>query len=327
MRIQPLWLRRLLAGATVALGMLVSCQDHGADLPAPAMLAADASTVSQWRPPTAVANTVGVVTMRSTAGAICSAVPIADTPYIVTAAHCLVNEAGVVQHAALRIEVDHTPVYNPVESFVLPFGYFNDRRDAHDVAILTTERPWHYGVSGVGLGDSNVVSVDAYAVQSIDEYGRRLTPDDLREIDTLLQHCVDETCREGLTPPRTVTTCAVDRALYQHGIESVTASCGFVFGASGGPVVATLVDGRRHLVGVVSTVYTGWRINGFAPGSVVAALLEGDGIVIDAAPFPPEWQDTSWPRSLTPSDVARAVGTSGFGVATTRYTETLNGAL
>lgn len=264
-----------------------------------------ARALDHWEPPTAVPNTVGVVTVHSTTGIACSAIPVAGTSYIITAAHCLVDDDRIVQNAAFHIQVDGVAVHNPVETFALPFGYFGEQWAAYDVAVLTTSRPWYYGVDGIGTDGGEVHALDAYGVQSVDDTGSRLTPDDLDALDEVRRHCDDTACLTRLAPPvRAVTKCSIEPSLFGRGAEHVVAPCGLVNGASGGPVIATLSDGRNHLLGVTSTVYTGWRVNGFAAGSVVSALLEGDGMVVAAAPFPHGWDDPTWPRAFTPSAVA-----------------------
>lgn len=255
---------------------------------------------SRWTAPKKVLNTLGVVRVHMQYDGLCSGIPIVNTVYIVTAAHCLTNydpansniDAASITPQAVYMSIDGTNINNPATSYTFHATYLTDTSEpALDVAVIATSRRWSYGVE-LGHVDDETVAVHAYGYQYVDAGGWRLTPENVERQLRI----------RGVGVANAVTRCSLDVETYRHfAHHGIT--CGMSPGASGGPVIATQRDGSYRLVGVVARASHHWRVTRFGDSSIVDELLDGGGIVIMSGAWPESWDAAGWPPALTPGYV------------------------
>lgn len=195
----------------------------------------------------------------------CSGSPIKGTNLVITAAHCVMEPGtgAVGKRYDLRVEHNDTR-FNVVEVYldmeVSPLPHPED-----DVAILVLDRQVPGAKLEVASSFDGKIDAKLIGYQPSTGWGSWLRGEDY------------SSHRENL-PTSFVARPAVCKVpagsaewVKDPGIWSV--SCGFVPGASGGPLVA-VIDGKPALVGVASTVNKKLTHNGIAPLAKVLELLE-----------------------------------------------------
>ena len=196
-------------------------------------------------------------------GGLCSGTPIAGTPYVVTAAHCVLTDSGDVRQ---RSVVRDGVVYRSTSVFV-DTRYHDNPIVELDAAVLVLEEiiPGPSAQLGLALPESGWVTLAGF--QPIDEHGALVRPDETT----------------GQTAPKPGVGRPVDEAIHPAGcVESVqsltvtavrvTVPCGLVPGASGGPLLA-IDNGELVLVGILSTVANQYTTNGVVPLDSLHELL------------------------------------------------------
>jgi hypothetical protein len=187
-------------------------------------------------------------------GHVCSGTPITGTVYVVTAAHCVLNERGdVVQRTVVR---DH--VWYPAVDVLVDTRYHDRPSEALDAAVLVMARPIPGPSVRVGADLPDSGSVTLAGLQPLDSDGSLLRGRKGVDAQTALPYeaagCVDSIDALNVSPDRVIVP------------------CGLVRGGSGGGLYAEQ-DGELVLVGILSTVMAGERANGVVPLASLQELL------------------------------------------------------
>jgi hypothetical protein len=258
--------RALVAGAVLAVGALVA--------PLPTTATARGATVpeslhdafhrtSAVEGPMVMQGDVVDVLVRVRGGAFCSGTPIANTVYVVTAAHCVLDPAGRV---GARSVVRDGVTYAATEVLV-DTRYSAEPSPRLDAAVLVMDRVLPGPSAALGLSVPSTGSVTLAGFQAVDTDGTLLRghgphdapmPKDatghLIEIESAPAGCIEQVAELRVTRDR------------------VDVPCGLIPGASGGGLFAA--DGRSVvLVGIVSTVAPDLSSNGVVPVESLHELL------------------------------------------------------
>ena len=232
-------------------------------LPTGAATATDVVGTDDTRPHVLGGEVAGVI-VRIRGGDVCSGTPISDTPYVVTAAHCVLDADGTVasSRTVLRDGVSYTPV-----SVLVGPRYQEAPGPGVDVAVLVMDRviPGPSALLGERVPAHGTLTLAGFQPLDTDgsllrgaRYGDRPVPRGARNgVVTIVS-----------APAGCVNTAAAARA---HG-ASVKFPCGLIPGASGGGLFASQ-DGHLVLVGITSTVDLDLTTNGLAPMAAVHELL------------------------------------------------------
>ena len=232
-------------------------------LPTGAATATDVAGMDPSRPHV-LGGEVADVIVRIRGGAVCSGTPITATPYVVTAAHCVLDADGTV--ASSRTVLRDGVSYRPVSVLVGP-GYQEAPGPSVDVAVLVMDRviPGPSAVLGDRVPAHGTVTLAGFQPLDTDgsllrgaRYGDRPPP---------------RGAADGVVTVETAPAGCVNRASAARARgTSVSFPCGLIPGASGGGLFASH-DGHHVLVGVTSTVDLDLTTNGLAPMAAVHELL------------------------------------------------------
>jgi hypothetical protein len=213
--------------------------------------------------PHTIRGGIGDLLVRVRGGAFCSGTPITGTQYVVTAAHCVLDDAGrVAGRTVVRDGVTYTATAVLVDT-----RYVDEPSPELDAAVLVMEQPVPGPSASLGQSIPASGSVTLAGFQAIDSDGTLLRghgPHDaplpknasghLIEIASAPAGCVDDVAVVAVSPSR------------------VDVPCGLIPGASGGGLFVA-ADGSVVLVGVVSTVAPDLSSNGVVPIDSVHELL------------------------------------------------------
>lgn len=239
------------------IGFLVAVTVRGGGASASDLSAAPAG-------PRLLAGAAADVLVRIRGGAICSGTPIAGTRYVVTAAHCVLDDDGNV---ARRTVVRDGVEYRVAE--VLVDDHYHDAPTPElDAAVLVMEGavPGPAAELGDRLPVSGLVTLAGY--QPLDTDGsllRGTTPHDRPH----------PTGSDGgvVTVETAVAGCDLPATSVEVRDDQLRVPCGMVPGASGGSLLS-FDRGTAVLVGVTSTVAADLSANGITPVSGVHRLLD-----------------------------------------------------
>jgi Trypsin len=197
-------------------------------------------------------------------GHVCTGTPITGTVYVVTAAHCVLNERGEVEQRT--IVRDH--IRYPAVAVLVNTDYFDHPSDELDVAVLVMAHviPGPSARVGSALPDSGQVTLAGY--QPIDNDGTLLRgprPDD----HPLPQGATGT----SIDFPYRPAGCVESVQSLEVSAARVMVPCGLVQGASGGGLF-TEDNGELVLVGILSTVTADLSANGIVPLAALHELLD-----------------------------------------------------
>jgi hypothetical protein len=258
-------LRVLLAGLVLALGGLLMACPVNADSAShvPTVLHDAFHRDPRVERPHTIQGGVGELLVRVRGGAFCSGTPITGTQYVVTAAHCVLDDAGRV---ATRVVVRKGITYTAT-AVLVDTRYVDEPSPALDAAVLVMDQPVPGPSASLGQSIPASGSVTLAGFQAIDSDGTLLRghgPHDaalpknasghLIEIASAPAGCVDDVAVVAVSPSR------------------VDVPCGLIPGASGGGLFVA-AGGSAVLVGVVSTVAPDLSSNGVVPIDSVHELL------------------------------------------------------
>jgi hypothetical protein len=196
-------------------------------------------------------------------GPVCTGTPITGTPYVVTAAHCVLTDSGeVIQRTVVRDGIRY-----PAVAVLVNTEYADHPREEIDAAVLVLAHaiPGPSAQVGTALPTSGDVALAGY--QPIDSDG-----------SLLRGHGPNDHPRpKGATGTKVSTpyepaACVVSVDALKVGAARVTVPCGLIPGASGGPLF-TEVDGKLVLVGILSTVTADLSTNFIVPLDALHELL------------------------------------------------------
>jgi hypothetical protein len=207
---------------------------------------------------------VGDTVVRVWGSTVCSGTPLTGTKFVVTAAHCVLDEDGAIADYT-RVERDGVE-YFPVSIVVNP-SYHNSQGPLLDAAVLVMDQD----ISGPSatLADSfpNEGLVTVAGLQPLDTDGSLLrgTRWDNRPLPRGATHGVIEihTAPAGCVHP-------ASDAEITH--DQVNVPCGLIPGASGGGLFVER-DGELMLAGIISTVDRNLTYNGLVPLAALRQLL------------------------------------------------------
>jgi hypothetical protein len=225
--------------------------------------------------------------VRVRGSSMCSGTPITGTPFVITAAHCVLDgEGDVTAVTVVREGVEHTP-----QAVLVNPRYHDEPGPQLDAAVLIMERA--IPGSAATLGDTLPTQgrVTLAGLQPIDtdgtllrgtSYDDRPTPQGatgwLIEIESLPSGC--------MAPVSSI----------EVGANHLTVGCGLVPGASGGGLFVEQ-DGRVTLLGIISTVAHDLSSNGVTPPGAVHELLDHPAEYMHALPHGPDVALPPTPRS------------------------------
>jgi hypothetical protein len=211
---------------------------------------------------------VADVLVRVLGGGNCSGTPITGTNYVVTAAHCILDEEGEVD---ARTVVVRDGIEFKVTSALVDVRYHDEPSAELDAAVLIMEReiPGPSARLGSALPAHGTVTLAGY--QLIDTDGTLLRgtgPHDrphanvdagtTTELDVLPAGCVTSAEAVVVSP------------------SSLTVPCGLIPGASGGGLITEL-DGEPVLLGIISTVAADLSYNRLVSLPALERLLAHPG--------------------------------------------------
>ena len=247
----------LLAVASIAWG---SPQVQADDPPIGPPPRPDSSSTSG---PHRLDNDVADLMVHVRGGAVCTGTPIAETRYVVTAAHCVLDLDG---NPGARTVVRGADQYDAV-AVLVDTTYFDHPSARLDAAVLVLDRPLPGPAAGLGdqLPADGTLTVAGY--QPLDSDGTLLrgTNPDNRPLPT-------DSTGSVIVIQAAPAGCVVRAADIRESSESVSVPCGLIPGASGGGLYATTPDGIT-LLGIVSTVSHDLTHNGIVPLTSLRDLL------------------------------------------------------
>jgi hypothetical protein len=214
--------------------------------------------------PRRINGDVADVLVRVRGGAVCSGTPITGTQYVVTAAHCVLDDAGrVAARTVLRDGLTYA-----ARAVLVDTRYFDEPTPELDAAVLVMDRAVPGPSASLGPSFPSSGSVTLAGFQAIDTDGTLLRgsgPHDapqpkgasgqLIEIESAPAGCIADTADLTVTRQR------------------VDVPCGLIPGASGGGLFAS-GGGSIVLVGVVSTVAPDLSSNGVVPIESIHELMD-----------------------------------------------------
>ena len=197
-------------------------------------------------------------------GRVCTGTPITGTVYVVTAAHCVLNESGDVEQRT--IVRDH--IRYPSVAVLVNTDYVEHPSEELDVAVLVMAQviPGPSARMGSALPDSGQVTLAGY--QPIDSDGTLLRGSGSN--DHPLPTAAIGT---SMDVPYRPAGCVSSVQSMEVSAARVLVPCGLVQGASGGGLF-TEDNGELVLVGVLSTVTADLSANGIVPLSSLHELLD-----------------------------------------------------
>ncbi len=240
--------------------------------PIPAPTVADAD--DDLNRPHVLDGDVAEIVVRVHGSSACSGTPIVETALVITAAHCVLDDAGeVTAVTVVRDGTEHT-----ARAVVVDTRYHDAHSTRLDAAVLVMDHaiPGPAAMLGDTLPTQGLVTLAGFQPMDTDgtllrgtRYGERPTPKGVTggvvEIESLPSGCVDRVS-------------SVDVA-----VDQLTIGCGLIPGASGGGLFAEH-DGQLVLLGVISTVGRDLSYNGLTPLAAVHDLLDHAGEHTHALP-------------------------------------------
>lgn len=194
---------------------------------------------------------------------VCSGTPIADSRYVVTAAHCVLDDAGEVgPRTVVRDGVRYEAV-----GVLVDVRYVDTPTNALDAAVLIVDRAIAGPAAVIGQTLPTTGTVTVAGFQSVDTDGsllRGTTPH-----DRPLPHGATA----GLvTVGHQPAGCSVEASSLEVSAASVRVRCGLIPGASGGGLYLQTSESVQ-LVAIISTVSPDITSNGLTPLSSLTELL------------------------------------------------------
>jgi hypothetical protein len=255
--------RAILTTAVAALGLAPAPTATEASEPG----TAGVESLTELTRPHVLDGAVAEVILRVRGTSVCSGTPIIDTRLVITAAHCVLDQAGdVTGVTVIRDGVEHAP------NAVLVDRRYAGAPSAHlDAAVLVMDRP----IRGPGatLGDTlptqGLVTVAGF--QPMDTDGSLLRGTSSHD------HPTPKGVTGGVIEIVSLPTGCTDPASsVQIAVNQLTVGCGLVPGASGGGL---FVEHGHELVllGIISTVSDDLSSNGLTPLAAVQELLNHPG--------------------------------------------------
>jgi hypothetical protein len=204
--------------------------------------------------PRVLDGSVADVVVRVSGGTACTGTPITDTRFVVTAAHCVLDQRG---EAAGGRTVVRDGVEYPAVAVIVDLDYHDAPSARLDAAVLVMDQ----AIPGPSATLGDDFPIDGQL--TLAGYQRINADGSLRP-------------RRGGpatdTTERTVAGCVVAVATAQIEADRVKLPCGLIPGASGGGAFVDR-DGELVLVGIISTSY-GTTSNGLVPLANLRDLLE-----------------------------------------------------
>ena len=244
-----------------------------ADLKLPHVLAAEVTEVAD-------------VIVRVRGGTFCTGTPITGTPFVVTAAHCVLDDDGVARsRTVLRDGLEYTAV-----SVLVNPEYRDSPGPRLDAAVLVMNQviPGPSAAVGDAVPARGPVTVAGFQPLNTDgsllhgtRYDNRPNPQSATggvvKIETAAAGCVHLMSELEITDTQ------------------VKVPCGLISGASGGGLFHDS-NGELILVGIISTVAADLTFNGVVPLKAVRELLDN----------PDEYTHEIADAAFTQSNVARS---------------------
>jgi hypothetical protein len=258
----------LLTG-TLTLGII----GHDAAAPAAAAtLAPVATTAATPAPapaatPQRISGGVADVLVRISGSGNCSGTPITGTPFVVTAAHCVLDLDGAV---GSRTVVRDNRRYRAV-AVLVDTRYHDTPVAALDAAVLVMNHPIDGPSATLGTTVPTTGSVTLAGFQALDSDGTLLRGTNPH--DTPLPKAAGNGQGGVVHIDSAPAGCTNDMTSVEVTAAWVRVPCGLIPGGSGGGLFATHGD-AIELVGIVSTVSADITHNGVVPMASLLELLE-----------------------------------------------------
>jgi hypothetical protein len=214
--------------------------------------------------PRRIAGDVADVLVRIRGGSVCSGTPITGTPFVVTAAHCvLARDGSVASRTVIRDGVEHRAV-----AVLVDVRYHDTPTAALDAALLVMSDPIPGPSATLGTRIPSAGGVTLAGFQPIDSDGSLLRGSNPHNppVPAAAKHGHGGVFEIETAP----AGCNNDVATIEVAAASVRVPCGLIPGASGGGLFATHGD-TVELVGILSSVSADITHNGVVP---MASLLE-----------------------------------------------------
>jgi hypothetical protein len=257
--------RALLAGAMLVVGTVAGTSSTSASSThqAAGMTPHDARHRVPAGGPRVVHGAIADVLVRVQGGQLCSGTPITGTVYVVTAAHCVLDQdGGSPPRTVVRDGVTYSATAVLVDD-----RYLDEPRAQLDAAVLVMDQvvPGASATIGSGVPTSGAVTIAGY--QSLDSDGTLLRGED--PYDVAVPKGATGTLIEIASAP---AGCTVPVGSLSVLGGRVDVPCGLIPGASGGGMFAD-VNGTIVLIGIVSTVTFDLSVNGIVPLESLLQLL------------------------------------------------------
>jgi hypothetical protein len=196
-------------------------------------------------------------------GGPCSGTPIADTVYVVTAAHCVLTRTGEVRPRT----VIRDGVRYHAAAVLVDLEYHEHPSAELDAAVLIMEEviPGPAAHVGTTLPDQGQLTLAGF--QAIDSDGSLIRPRDVHDRLRLTN-----ATGSNIVPYRPAG-CVVRAAELERSDALVRVPCGLIPGASGGGLYEER-DGELLLVGILSWVSKDMATNGVVPLASLHELLD-----------------------------------------------------
>jgi hypothetical protein len=218
--------------------------------------------------PHVIEGDVADVLVRVRGGDFCSGTPITGTLFVVTAAHCVLDQEGRV---ARRTVVRDGVTYE-ASSVLVDTRYFDSPSPSLDAAVLIMDRAVPGPSASLGQSIPSTGSVTLAGFQALDTDGTLLRGSGPH--DAPMPKGATGTLIQIESAPAGCTVGVVDMTVTR---DRVDVPCGLIPGASGGGLFALAggsADGSVTLIGVVSTVAPDLSSNGVVPIESVLELLD-----------------------------------------------------
>ena len=196
-------------------------------------------------------------------GTVCSGTPLADLPYVVTAAHCVLERDGSV---ATRRTVERDGARYAVRAIIVDERYADDPSPAIDAAVLVLDAPLPGPGARLATALPEAGSLTLAGFQPLDSDGsllRGTNPDDRPR---------PAGAGSVIQVRSEVAGCHVAASALTVRLDRIDVPCGLIPGASGGALLVRTATGVE-LAGIVSTVTWDLDTNGVTPVSALLALL------------------------------------------------------
>jgi hypothetical protein len=195
---------------------------------------------------------------------------ITGTPYVVTAAHCVLDRDGTV---GSRMVVRDNRHYRPV-AVLVDVRYHDTPVAALDAAVLVMSHPIAGPSATLGTAVPTTGSVTLAGFQALDSDGMLLRGTNPH--NTPLPKAASKTEGGVVYIESAPAGCTNDMASIEVTPAWVGVPCGLIPGGSGGGLFATH-DDSIELVGIVSWVSDDITHNGVVPMASLLELLEHQG--------------------------------------------------